>query len=62
MAQLEIRLTMALTVREFDILPQYPDDGPSFFGEKAYQVTLGEAVPSARIKDNLPVKIQRMTR
>lgn len=61
MVHLEIRLTLALTIREFDIVPDYPEDAPTFNGEKAYQVTLADAVPAARIKDELPVKVQRRT-
>jgi hypothetical protein len=61
MVQLEIKLTLALTIREIDIVPDYTEDAPVFKGEKAYQVTLADAVPSARIKDGLPVKIKRRT-
>ena len=57
--QLEVRLALALTIREFDIEADYPEDAPSWFGEKAYQVYLPDAVPSSRIKDELPVKIKR---
>ncbi|EHK97474.1 putative sterigmatocystin biosynthesis monooxygenase stcS [Glarea lozoyensis 74030] len=61
MVQLEVKLTLALTIREIDIVPDYPEDAPEFKGEKAYQVELADAIPSARIKDGLPVKIKRRT-
>jgi hypothetical protein len=59
MVQLEVRLTLALTIREIDIVADYPEDAPTFLREKAYQVTIADAVPSARIKNELPVKIKR---
>jgi len=61
MVQLEIKLTLALTIREIDISPDYPEDAPTFLGEQAYQVMEADAVPSARIKNALPVKILRRT-
>ena len=59
MVQLEVKLTLALTIRELDMTPDYPENSPTWRGEKAYQVSLADAVPSARIKDQLPVKIKR---
>ncbi len=61
MVQLEVKLTLALTIRDLDIVPDYPENAETFFGEKAYQVMTSDAVPSARIKSELPVKIKRRT-
>ncbi|KAJ5805373.1 hypothetical protein N7474_011260 [Penicillium riverlandense] len=38
LAQIELRAILALTVREMEIEPVFPDDSPVVFGEKAYQV------------------------
>jgi hypothetical protein len=61
MVQLEVRLTLALTIREINIVPDYPEDAPTFLGQQAYQVMDAEAVPAAKIKNALPVKIKRRT-
>ncbi|KAI0129584.1 cytochrome P450 [Xylariales sp. AK1849] len=55
---LEIRLILALTIREYDIEEMYPEDAPTWFGDNAYQVAVPEHVVTAHIKDGLPVKIK----
>lgn len=57
LAQLEIRLVLALTVREFDFQEMYPADAPELFGYKAYQVALPELVATGHVKGKLPVKV-----
>lgn len=57
LAQLEIRLVLALTVREFDFRPVYPADAPQQFGHKAYQVEQPQLVATGHIKERLPVKV-----
>ncbi|KAH8660177.1 cytochrome P450 [Xylariales sp. PMI_506] len=59
MVQLEVRLVLALTIREIDIVPDYPKGAETFKGMEAFQVSTPEAVPSARIQDALPVKVKR---
>lgn len=54
---IEFRLVLALTVREFDFVPQYPDDGPTFLGEQAYSTEMTENVATAHSKDQMPVKV-----
>jgi cytochrome P450 len=56
LVQTELRAVMALTLREFDIEPQYDPDGPNIFGDLAYQVP---AEVTTRPKGGLPVKIVR---
>lgn len=59
MVQLETKLALALTIRDFDIEPVYAEDAPTFFGEHGYQVTLPDSTPTSRIKDDLPIKVRR---
>lgn len=54
LVQTELRAVMALTVREFDLVPQYDPDGPKLMGDLAFQVP---AEVTTRPKDGLPVKI-----
>lgn len=56
LAQVEMRFVLALTVRELEVIPQYSEDAPEAFGEKAYQSLAGEHV-AASPKDGLPAKI-----
>lgn len=51
---LEIKAVLALTLREFDFEPAYPDGAPEVDGEKAYQVLFGSAKP----KDNMPGRVR----
>ena len=58
LVSIEVRLVLALTVREFEIQDQYPDEGPMFLGEKAYSVEMPESVATAHAKDRMPVRIR----
>ncbi|EMR68405.1 putative cytochrome p450 4v3 protein [Eutypa lata UCREL1] len=58
LAQLEMKLVLALTVREFDFQDMYPEDAPTMFGYKAYQVELPELVATGHVKGKLPVKVK----
>ncbi|KOS20668.1 P450 monooxygenase [Escovopsis weberi] len=57
LVQAEVRLAAALTLREFDIEPQYAADAPEFHGSKAYQTEDPYDVSGMRVKDGLPVKV-----
>jgi hypothetical protein len=54
LANLELKVLMALTLRDFDLVPQYDPNGPNLFGDLAYQVP---AEVTTRPRDGLPVKI-----
>ncbi|KAI1482445.1 hypothetical protein K445DRAFT_53084 [Daldinia sp. EC12] len=54
----EVRLILALTVREFEVEEVFPADAPEWMGIKAYQITNPEAVSTAHPKDGLPVKVK----
>ncbi|KAI0387352.1 cytochrome P450 [Hypomontagnella monticulosa] len=58
LVSVEVRLILALTAREFDFEDAYPEDAPSWMGDKAYQVTNPEIAATAHIKDGLPVRIK----
>lgn len=58
LVSLEIRLILALTVREFEVEGAYPEDAPSWMGDKAYQISNPEVIATAHIKDGLPVRIK----
>jgi cytochrome P450 len=57
-AGLEMRMVLALTIREFDLIPAFPEDAPTVLGEQCYQVKRPRDV-TAHPKDGLPVKIMR---
>lgn len=61
LVSIEVRLVLALTVREFEIEDAYPEDGPTFLGEKAYSVEIAESVATAHAKDQMPVRIRART-
>ena len=54
---LEVKLVLAMTVREFDFAADYPNGAPTFQGSPAYQVYTSEQAVTAHVKDHLPVKI-----
>ncbi|KAI1650323.1 cytochrome P450 [Daldinia loculata] len=54
----EVRLILALTVREFEVEETYPADAPSWMGFKAYQITNPEVISTAHPKDGLPVRVK----
>ncbi|KAI0889436.1 cytochrome P450 [Annulohypoxylon maeteangense] len=58
LVSVEVRLILALTVREFQVEEAYPMDAPEWMGDKAYQVVDPEDVAAAHIKDGLPVRIK----
>jgi cytochrome P450 len=57
-AQIEMRMMIALTVREFDIVPAYPTDTTKLLGEPCYQVKNLRDV-TAHPRDRLPVVVTR---
>ncbi|KAH8897352.1 cytochrome P450 [Thozetella sp. PMI_491] len=56
LALLELRLALALTVREFRIQDMYREDEPTLFGIKGYQVDSSSLV-TAHLKRGLPCKV-----
>jgi cytochrome P450 len=58
LASLELRLALALTVREFDIKEMYPENAVKVFGHKAYQVLAPEQSATAHVKNGMPVRIR----
>lgn len=61
LANLELRLILALTVREIDVEASYPAGAPEFLGEPAYQVQPADTI-TPHPKDGLPVKIKTRRR
>ncbi|KAI0126029.1 cytochrome P450 [Xylariales sp. AK1849] len=57
LASLELRLILALTVREFDMEIAYEEDAPTFLGVKAYQTQPRNAI-TAHPKDGMPVRVK----
>ncbi|KAK7932594.1 hypothetical protein PG985_003306 [Apiospora marii] len=58
LASLELRLVLALTVREFDMEPAYSESSPTFLGEKAFQVQLKEMI-TAHPSEGMPMIVRR---
>ncbi|KAI2472128.1 cytochrome P450 [Annulohypoxylon bovei var. microspora] len=58
LVSVEVRLILALTVREFEVEEAYPKDAPEWMGDKAYQISNPEVIATAHIKDGLPVRIK----
>lgn len=57
LAQTELRLILALTVREFDIVPQYEKKGAvTLFGEPIWQADLPGEI-TAHVKGGMPVRV-----
>ena len=61
LVSIEVRLVLALTVRQFDFEAAYPEDGPTFLGEKAYSTEMAESVATAHAKDQMPVYVKART-
>lgn len=59
LVNVEARLVLALTVREFEVVDQYELDGPTFLGEKAYSCEMVENVVTAHARGQMPVVIKR---
>ena len=55
--QLELRLILAMTVREFDIISHYPTGGPHVLGDVAY-MTKQPGQLSGYPKDGMPVRVR----
>ncbi|KAE9969625.1 hypothetical protein EG328_006768 [Venturia inaequalis] len=55
---LEIKAIMALTLRDFDFLPVYPEGAPTVDGEPCYQMLFGSAKP----KGSVPGRVIRTAR
>jgi cytochrome P450 len=55
---LEIKAIMALTLRDFDFVPVYPEGAPMVDGEPCYQMLFGSAKP----KGGVPGRIVRTVR
>jgi len=53
---LEIKVVMALTLRDFKFKPAYEEGAPKVDGEKCYQMLFGSAKP----KSGVPGRIQRV--
>jgi cytochrome P450 len=57
MAMLELRMILAMTVRDFDIDSDFPPSSPCALGELAYQ-TMQPGQLSAYPKDGMPVRVK----
>jgi Cytochrome P450 len=55
---LEIKAVMALTLRDFDFRPVYPEGAPTVDGEPCYQMLFGSAKP----KGSVPGRVVRTVR
>ena len=54
---LELKVVMALTLRDFDFEPAYAPEAPTVDGEKCYQMLFGSAKP----KSGVPGRVVRIT-
>lgn len=52
----EMRLVLALTVRDLDFEPMYPKDGPKYFGSPLYQTTPSEEI-TMHPRDGMPMRV-----
>ncbi|CAJ2513011.1 Uu.00g011300.m01.CDS01 [Anthostomella pinea] len=55
---LELRLILALTVREFVVEEAYEEGAPVWFGTRAYQVETAEQAATAHVKGGMPVRVR----
>ncbi|TQN68636.1 Cytochrome P450 monooxygenase aflN [Colletotrichum shisoi] len=58
LAMVEMRLILALTVRELDVVPQFAADAPEVLGEKGFQGMTGTQITS-HPREGMPVKVFR---
>ena len=58
LAMTELKLILALTVRELDIIPSYDKDAPKLFGSPAYQADVYAELTS-HPKSGMPVMIKK---
>ncbi|OTA91288.1 hypothetical protein M434DRAFT_76457 [Hypoxylon sp. CO27-5] len=61
LVSVEVRLILALTVREFEVEEAFPEDVEPWMGDKAYQISNPELVATAHIKDGLPARVKSRT-
>jgi hypothetical protein len=54
---MEMRITLALTIRKFVFTTAYPEDAPEVMGDQAYNVMFSSAGPAR----GLPMRISRAT-
>ena len=54
----ELKMIIALTIREFDIIPMYKEDAVTLFGNPAYQYDAPGAVMT-HPKDGMPVTVRK---
>lgn len=55
LAQMELRIILALTLRDFDLESVYNADGPKIFGEVAYQ-TLNPGELTGKPVNGMPMR------
>ena len=60
LAMAELKLILALTVREVDVIPAYSDAAPRLFGEVAYQIYDPDEINN-RPKGGMPVRVKLRT-
>lgn len=53
---MEMRITLALTIRKFSFSVEYPTDAPEVLGDQAYNVMYSSAGPAG----GMPVKISNI--
>ncbi len=58
LSMMEMRITLALTVRRFDFKTMYPKNAPEVMGDAAYNVMFSSAGPAG----GLPVKVLNLKR
>lgn len=58
LASLELRLILALTVREFEVETAYPESAPTCQGEKVYQAKL-KGMLTGHASMGLPVRVHQ---
>ncbi|KAL1868594.1 hypothetical protein Plec18167_008185 [Paecilomyces lecythidis] len=57
LVQMELRIILALTIRELDIVPMLPKDGPKLFGQISYQRTFMDEL-AASPKEGMPITVK----
>lgn len=55
-AMTEMRLVLALTIRDLDFEPIFPEDGPKYFGSVLYQTSPPEEI-TMHPRDGMPMKV-----
>jgi cytochrome P450 len=57
LAQMELRIILALTLREFEFESAYEKGGPQLFGDLGYQILL-PGMLTGRPKDDMPMRVR----